>query len=244
MSYKSQELQNIRIRIHSIKEDGTDNTGDAANLSTIIFDPSGNELVGTTDYTDATFDEVGTTGVYECLFPTTAPTKVFTSIDQANTYTVILISATAEVGSSGKDIRIVSQYTWETALDSTVAKETTVDNLNNFDPANDDVAVVTLVGTTTTNTDMRGTDSAALATTLSTVADNILNIQGLVLHNHVEDDIVRDGNGNKTSSILYNYDSIANATTHDKSTGLLSKHNVTVTYTGTNVSSLKVIEAV
>lgn len=32
-----------------------------------------------------------------------------------------------------------------------------------FDPAADDVAVVTLVTTTTTNTDMRGTDSAALA---------------------------------------------------------------------------------
>ena len=31
---------------------------------------------------------------------------------------------------------------------------------NNFDPANDDVANVTLVATTTTNTDMRGTDSA------------------------------------------------------------------------------------
>jgi len=32
--------------------------------------------------------------------------------------------------------------------------------LNNFDPDNDDVAKVTLVATTTTNTDMRGTDDA------------------------------------------------------------------------------------
>ena len=35
-----------------------------------------------------------------------------------------------------------------------------VDDLNNFDATSDDVAVVTLVTTTTTNTDMRGTDSA------------------------------------------------------------------------------------
>lgn len=38
-----------------------------------------------------------------------------------------------------------------------------ISGLNNFDPANDTVAHVTLVDTTTTNTDMRGTDSAFLA---------------------------------------------------------------------------------
>lgn len=38
-----------------------------------------------------------------------------------------------------------------------------IGGLNDFDPANDDVAVVDLVNTTTTNTDMRGTDNAALA---------------------------------------------------------------------------------
>jgi len=35
-----------------------------------------------------------------------------------------------------------------------------ISGLNNFDPNNDDVAVVALVNTTTTNTDMRGTDGA------------------------------------------------------------------------------------
>ncbi len=38
-----------------------------------------------------------------------------------------------------------------------------ISGLNDFDPANDTVAHVTLVDTTTTNTDMRGTDSAFLA---------------------------------------------------------------------------------
>tara|TARA_R110000772_G_C13310276_1_gene440140 strand:- start:816 stop:2243 length:1428 start_codon:yes stop_codon:yes gene_type:complete len=42
-----------------------------------------------------------------------------------------------------------------------------------FDPAIDAVANVTLVATTTTNTDMRGTDSAALATSLATVDTNV-----------------------------------------------------------------------
>ena len=68
MDYKSQAVQDVSVRIHSINEDGTDNTGDAANLSTVIIDPAGNELIGTTNYTEATFDEIGTTGIYECLF--------------------------------------------------------------------------------------------------------------------------------------------------------------------------------
>ncbi len=40
-----------------------------------------------------------------------------------------------------------------------------------FDPATDTVANVTLVATTTTNTDMRGTDGAALAAVLGALAD-------------------------------------------------------------------------
>ena len=42
-----------------------------------------------------------------------------------------------------------------------------------FDPALDAVANVTLVATTTTNTDMRGTDSAATAANLATVDSNV-----------------------------------------------------------------------
>lgn len=43
---------------------------------------------------------------------------------------------------------------------SSLATQASVDNLNDFNPAVDVVANVALVGTTTTNTDMRGTDSA------------------------------------------------------------------------------------
>lgn len=42
-----------------------------------------------------------------------------------------------------------------------------------FDPSADTVANVTLVATTTTNTDMRGTDSAATAANLATVDTNV-----------------------------------------------------------------------
>ena len=113
MDYKSQAVQDVSIRIHSIKDDGTDNTGDVANLSTIILDPTGNELEGTTDYTEATFDEIGTTGVYECLFTDDAGVKVFTSVNQDNPYTISLISSTGSIGSSDKDVNIVSRHIWE-----------------------------------------------------------------------------------------------------------------------------------
>ena len=113
MDYKSQAVQDVSVRIHSIKDDGTDNAGDAANLSTVILDPSGNELEGTTDYTEATFDEIGATGAYECLFPNGAGVEVFTSVDQDNPYTVTLISSTGSIGASSITIRIVSRYIWE-----------------------------------------------------------------------------------------------------------------------------------
>ena len=120
MDYKAQAVQDVSVRNHSIKDAGTDNTGDAANLSTVILDPAGNELVGTTDYTEATFDEIGSTGVYECLFSSTALTKVFTSVDQGNPYRVILVTSTANIGSSGKDIKIVSQFIGEVASGATL----------------------------------------------------------------------------------------------------------------------------
>jgi len=55
---------------------------------------------------------------------------------------------------------------------------------NYFDPAVDVVANVTLVDTTTTNTDMRGTDNAALATSLATAQldlDTITGADGVTL---------------------------------------------------------------
>ena len=196
MNYKSQAVQDISVRIHSIKDDGTDNTGDAANLSTIILDPAGNELEGTTDYTEAIITEIAGTADYDCLFSSGAAVKVFTSIDENNPYTVILVSSTVGVGASPKDINIVSRRIWE----------------------------------------------------LPTVAeiwadDNVARILGLVMENLVEDDIVRDANGNKTSSVLYIYDSAANATTHDKATGLIASYDIAAGYTNNLMDLFKSIKA-
>lgn len=67
---------------------------------------------------------------------------------------------------------------------------------------------------------------------------DISRVLGLTLENHVEDDIVRDSNGNKTSSILYVYNSSTNASLHDKITGLISKYTVTATYDLNNKMTL------
>lgn len=50
------------------------------------------------------------------------------------------------------------------------------------------------------------------------------------LSNQVMDDCTYDSNGLLTAGIIYVYDSAANATTHDKATGLLSTHAVSSTY--------------
>jgi hypothetical protein len=65
---------------------------------------------------------------------------------------------------------------------------------------------------------------------------------GMTLENHVEDDITRDANGNKTHSIIYCYNSAVNATTHDKVTGITAKYVVTGNFDANNrVTSFSVI---
>lgn len=82
-----------------------------------------------------------------------------------------------------------SQIRYRLGIDGTViapstnnpdlAQKSDISSLNDFDPANDIVARVTLVDTTTANTDMRGTDSALLASnytaapTVAQVADAV-----------------------------------------------------------------------
>ena len=71
----------------------------------------------------------------------------------------------------------------------------------------------------------------------------LLHIQGLTLRNHVEDDITRNADGLKTASSIYTYNSAANATTHDKSTGLIAKENISITYDlNSRVSLFKVVK--
>ncbi len=61
---------------------------------------------------------------------------------------------------------------------------------------------------------------------------DIGRLLGLSLENHVEDSVTRDTRGNKTSSVMWVYDTKANAQTHDGLTGLTAKYTVTAAYDG------------
>lgn len=79
--------------------------------------------------------------------------------------------------------------------------------------------------------------------TVNTIAANLLRGIGLMMENHVEDDIVRNAQGLKTSSKFYLYDSSAHATTHDKVTGVIAAYTVSVSYDGSGrVTLFKVVK--
>ncbi len=81
------------------------------------------------------------------------------------------------------------------------------------------------------------------AVDLAAIDAELARILGLVMENLVEDDIVRDSNGNKTSSVVYIYDSAANATTHDKATGLVASYGIAAGYTNNLMNLFKSIKA-
>ena len=72
---------------------------------------------------------------------------------------------------------------------------------------------------------------------------NIERISGLVMENLVEEVTSRDSNGNKLTSTIYIYDSAANATTHDKATGLVASYDITASYTSNLMDLFKSIKA-
>lgn len=74
-----------------------------------------------------------------------------------------------------------------------------------------------------------------------TVLECMTRLLGLTNDNVVEDDIVRDDYGNKVSGARYCYDNKNNATTHDKSTGLISRHTFSVGYTNGKMSLFKML---
>lgn len=79
----------------------------------------------------------------------------------------------------------------------------------------------------------------AKESTLSTIGTNLNRLLGLS-ENYVEDDITRDLNGNKISSIYYSYNSSTNTTNHDKATGLIGKYSIVATYASGKLSIFKV----
>jgi hypothetical protein len=143
-----------------------------------------------------------------------------------------------------------------------------VATLNDFDPTSDTVAHVTLVDTTTTNTDMLTaaavwayatralTDkanftltaaydpatTAAQASALTTLQTYVLRVLGLVQENQYIDTVVLDTRNRMTSARLRTYSVAASVgTTSD----VLATYTITATYTGTEEAptTYKVVKA-
>jgi len=89
-------------------------------------------------------------GAYLVRFETNAPDKLYGT-------GALYVRSNAEISQEG--FILISEYTIPDNVGIT-ANGVAIGNLNDFDPSTDTVANVTLVGTTTTNTDMRGTDGA------------------------------------------------------------------------------------
>lgn len=70
----------------------------------------------------------------------------------------------------------------------------------------------------------------------ATAATNMARALGLLGDNQVLDDCTYNSNGDLTAANVYVYDTKANATTHDKATGLVYKYSIANTYTGTNLT--------
>ena len=108
---KIQATATINIALPLIKKDGSQATGLALNtLSTKIIKPDGTTLAG---YTEATFTEPNSDGVYNIQFPAGAATPAFTLEDQGNPYTVTVDSSTTDVEPTTLEIWVVSRLPHE-----------------------------------------------------------------------------------------------------------------------------------
>lgn len=114
---KSQSTADVVLKIPLIKKDGSNAAGDTGNKTTKIIAPDGTALTG---YTEATITEPNSDGVFTVKFPTTAPSKAFTLIDQANAYAVTFDSDATDVEPTIIAVWIVSVYPWEAALETTL----------------------------------------------------------------------------------------------------------------------------
>ena len=177
--------------------------------------------IGASGVVALTADKLGKTGWHTALVDFSAVT--------AKEYVVIYEATVDSVDAIGQEILDVSA---ELARLAVCALESTAqDILADLNDLND----VSLTGIWTYVT--------RTLTSFGTLDANVVRILGLVMENLVEDDIVRDTNGNKTSSTLYIYDSAANATTHDKATGLIESYDVAASYTNNLMDIFKSIKA-
>jgi len=83
-----------------------------------------------------------------------------------------------DLGSDNRVLNSADAHASGETITGIAGTKNTLDDMNDFNSASDDVAVVTLVNTTTANTDMRGTDSAATSANLAITDGKIDDLQG------------------------------------------------------------------
>jgi hypothetical protein len=112
-----------------------------------------------------------TTGIYDCSHAPSGEAEGDTFIYEES----VTISSQAYLNPWSLEVEALEAGGGSGGGDATEAKQDTIianiAALNDFDPVNDAVANVTLVGTTTTNTDMRGTDGANTVAPVDVSAD-------------------------------------------------------------------------
>lgn len=113
----------------------------------------------------------------------------------------------------------------ETKIDTAI---TDIGNLNNISAADVNAQVDAAL-----NTAIPGSPTA------DSINDLMKRINGMVGQNVVYDDFTFDGDKNQTVGNLYVYNTKANATTHDKSTGLIAKISIAGTYSATLPTLIK-----
>lgn len=215
-------------------------TGDAANL-TMYVTVDGVRA----EATNAPAEEGN--GIYS-LALTDAEVGACTTVDgttvTADCVVIPTTITTADAAMRGTDGAELSGAAAAAVVGLAVTGEAAaaVGGLHDFDPTSDTVAHVALVDTTTANTDMRGTDNAALATSLATVAAGVLRVLGLVQENQYIDNVVTDSRLRMTSARLRTYSAAGSVGTAND---VLATYTITATYTGTEEAptTYKVVKA-
>ena len=166
-------------------------TGDAANITAQISIDAG-AFAAVSDTNPTELDATNAPGVYvfdltqaetngDVLTIVPSSTTANVQMDMINIYTVDPATYKADVSGLATAIALgVTDGKCSSILtntNTTIPAQITA--LNDFDPANDTVANVTLVATTTTNTDMVGTNNAALASSLSITNASVNIIKGV-----------------------------------------------------------------
>lgn len=117
---KAQTVTTLVVSIPLYDAAGALVTGLAATLSTTILSPAGLTVA----HTEAVFTEPASNGVYVCTFAAAALVPAFTSSDQANPYSLTLVSSTPGVIPTTIDLWIVSTLPWEAVVAFPVMEST------------------------------------------------------------------------------------------------------------------------